>query len=83
MEEKQDNLLSMSDPNLIVWRERLRTFFVEELHWKTHRIVDAELDKLGIALDVNENDKSEFSESDEKDEKVVVISISRYLFQEF
>ena len=68
-----------------MWRERL-DFFTEKPYWKTHRIVDAELDKLEIALDVNENDKSEFSESDEKDEKVtykVVISISCYLFQEF
>ena len=51
-----------------------------------HRIVYAELDKLEIALDVNDNDKSEFSKSDEKDEKIVykvVISISCYLFQEF
>ena len=48
--------------------------------------MDAELDKLEIALDVNDNDKSEFGESDEKDEKVIhkaVISISCYLFQEF
>ena len=61
-------------------------FFVEKPYWKTHRIVDAELDKLEIALNVNDNDKSEFSESDEKDEKVAykfVISISRYIFQEF
>ena len=67
-----------------MWRERY--FFVEEPYWKTHRIVDAELDKSEIALDVNDNDKSEFSESDEKDEQVfykVVISISCYLFQEF
>ena len=53
----------------------------------TGRIVDADqLDKLEIALDVNDSDKNEFSESDEKDEKVVykvVISISCYLFQEF
>ena len=40
------------------------TYFVEKPYWKTHRIVDAELDKLEIALDVNDNDKSEFSESD-------------------
>ena len=33
-------------------------FFVEKPYWKTHRIVDAELDKLGIALDVVDNDKS-------------------------
>ena len=61
-------------------------FFVEKPYRKTHRIVHVELDKLEIALDVNDNDKSEFSESDEKDEKVVhkvVISISCYLFQEF
>ena len=60
-----------------------KVFVVEESYWKTHRIVDAELE---IALDVNDNDKSEFSESDEKDEQVfykVVISISCYLFQEF
>ena len=60
--------------------------FVEEPYWKTHRIVDAKLDKLEIALDVNDNDKSELSESDEKDEQVfykVVISISCYVFQEF
>ena len=66
-------------------RERLH-FFVEKPYWKTNRIVGAELDKLEIALDVNDNDKSEFSELDEKDEKVVykvVISISCYLFQEF
>ena len=60
--------------------------FVEEPYWKTYRIVDTKLDKLEIALDVNDNDTSEFSESDEKDEQVfykVVISISCYLFQEF
>ena len=60
--------------------------FVEELYWKTHRIVDAKLDKLEIALDVDDNDKSEFNESDEKDEQVfykVVISITCYLFEEF
>ena len=65
--------------------------------WKTHRTVDAELDKLEIALDVNDNDKSEFSESDENDEKEVhkvVISIScliiyvknfntKYIFTQF
>ena len=58
-------------------------FFVEKPYWKTHRTVDAELHKSEIALDVNDNDKSEFSESDERDEKVVykvVISISCYLF---
>ena len=44
-------------------------FFVEKPYCKTHRIVDAELDKLEVALDVNDNDKSEFSESDEKDER--------------
>ena len=63
-----------------------KVFFVEELYWKTHRIVDAKLDKLEIALDVNDNDKSEFNELDKKDEQVfykVVISISCYLFQEF
>ena len=63
-----------------------KVFFVQEPYWKMHRIVDAKLDKLEIALDVNDNDKSEFSESDEKDEQVfykVVISISCYLFQEF
>ena len=43
---------------------------------------------LEIALDVivNDNDKGEFSKSDEKDEQIfykVVISISCYLFQEF
>ena len=32
------------------------------------RIVDAKLDKLEIALDVNDKDEREFSESDEKDE---------------
>ena len=41
---------------------------VEELYWKTDRIVDAKLDKLEIALDVNDNNESEFSESDEKDD---------------
>ena len=59
-----------------------KVFFVEELH----RIVDAKSDKLEISLDVKDNDKSEFSESDKKDEQVfhkVVISISCYLFQEF
>ena len=63
-----------------------KVFFVDEPYWKTHRIIDAKLDKLKIALDVNDNDKSEFSESDEKDEQAfykVVISISCYLFQEF
>ena len=58
-------------------------FFVEKPYWKTHRIADAELDKLEIALDVNDNDKSEFSESDEKVVYKVIISISCYLFQEF
>ena len=60
--------------------------FVEKLFWKTSRIVDAESDKLEIALDVDANDKSEFSESDEKGDKVVykvVISISCHLCQEF
>ena len=64
----------------------LKVLFVEEPYWKMHRIVDAKLDKLEIALDVNDKDKSEFSESDEKDEQVfykVVISINCYLFQEF
>ena len=59
---------------------------VEKPYWKTHRIIDAEFGKLETALDVNDNDKSAFNESDEKDEKVVykvVISISCYLFQEF
>ena len=60
-----------------------KVFFVEKQHWKTHRIVDAELDKLEIALDVNDNDKSEFSGSDEKVVYKIVISISCYLFQEF
>ena len=41
---------------------------VEESYWKTDRIVDAKSDKLEIALDVNDNDESEFSESDEKDD---------------
>ena len=41
---------------------------VEESYWKTGRIVDVKLDKLQIALDVNDNDESEFSESDEKDD---------------
>ena len=58
-------------------------FFVEKPYWKTHRIVDAELDKPEIALDVNDNDKSELSESDEKVVYKVVISISCYLFKEF
>ena len=39
-----------------------RVFFVEELYWKMHRIVCAELDKLENALDVNDNGKTEFSE---------------------
>ena len=38
--------------------------FVQKLYWKTHRTVDAELDKLEIVLDANDNDKSDFSESD-------------------
>ena len=42
-----------------MWRERLH-IFVEKPYWKTHRIVDVELDKLEIALDVNDNYKSEF-----------------------
>ena len=41
---------------------------LEESYWKTDRIVDAKLDKLEIALDVNDNDESEFSESDEKND---------------
>ena len=41
---------------------------VEESYKKTDRIVDAKLDKLEIALDVNDSDKSEFSKSDENDE---------------
>ena len=41
---------------------------VEELYWKADRIGYAKLDKLEIALDVNDNDESEFSESDEKDD---------------
>ena len=41
---------------------------VQESYWKTDRIVDAKLDKLEIALDVNDNDESEFSESVEKDD---------------
>ena len=41
---------------------------VEESYWKTDRIVDAKSDKLEFALDVNDNDESEFSESDEKDD---------------
>ena len=50
-----------------------KVFFVEEPYWKTHRIVDAKfIDKLETALDVNNNDKSEFSESDENDEQVSV-----------
>ena len=59
---------------------------VEESYWKMDRIVDAKLDKLEIALDVNDNDESEFSESDEKDDSVfykVVLSINCYLFQKF
>ena len=32
--------------------------FVDEQYWKMHRIVDAKLDKLEIALDVNDNDKT-------------------------
>ena len=63
-----------------------KVFFVEEPYWKTHRIVNAKLDKLEIALDVNDNNKSEFSGSDENYEQVfykVVISVSCYLFQEF
>ena len=63
-----------------------KVFYVEKPYWKTHKTVYAELDKLEIALDVNDNDKNEFSGSDEKDKKVVykiVISISCYLFQEF
>ena len=58
-------------------------FFVKEPYWKTHRIVDAELDKLEITPDVNDNDKSEFSKSDGNDEQVfykVAISISCYSF---
>ena len=57
-----------------------------ESYWKTVRIVDAKLDKLQIVLDVNDNDKSEFSESDEKDDYLfykVVLSINCYLFQKF
>ena len=50
-----------------------KVFFVEEPYWKTHRIVDAELDKLEIVLNVNDNDKSEFVESDAKDEQVFYI----------
>ena len=34
-----------------------KVFFVEEPFWKAHRIVDAKLGKLEIALDVNDNDK--------------------------
>ena len=63
-----------------------KVFFVEEPYWKTHKTVDAKLDKLEIGLDVNDNDKSEFSESDGNHEQVfykVVISVSCYLFQEF
>ena len=61
-------------------------FLAGKPYWKTHKIVDDELDSLEIVMDVNDNDKREFSESDEKDEKVVykvAISISCYLFQEF
>ena len=50
-----------------------KVFFVEELYWKTYRILDAKLDKLEIALDVNDNDKSEFNESDEKDEHLGIL----------
>ena len=32
---------------------------VEESYWKTDRIVDAKLDKLEIALDVNDNDEGD------------------------
>ena len=83
MGEKRENPLSLSDPIDHVER---KVVSVEEPYWKTHRNVDAKLDKLEIALDVNDNDKSEFSESDEKDEQVfykVVIFISFYIFQEF
>ena len=38
-----------------------KVFFVEESYWKMHKIVDAKLEKLEIALDVNDNDKNEFS----------------------
>ena len=50
-----------------------KVFFVEKLYWKTYRILDAKLDKLEIALDVNDNDKSEFNESDEKDEHLGIL----------
>ena len=38
-----------------------KVLFVGKPYWKTHRIVDAELDKLEIVLNVNDNDKSELS----------------------
>ena len=60
-----------------------KVFFVEKQYWKTHRIVDAELYTLEIVLDVYDNNKSEFSESDEKVVYKIVIFISCYLFQEF
>ena len=60
-----------------------KVFFVEEPYWKTHRIVDAKLDKLEIALDVNDNNKSEFSKKYEQIFYKIVISISCYLFKEF
>ena len=41
---------------------------VEESYWKRDRIAGAKLDKLEITLDGNDNDESEFSESDEKDD---------------
>ena len=56
-----------------------KVLFVEESYWKTHRFVDAKLDKLEIALDVNDNDESEFTELDEKDKQgfyKVVLSVS-------
>ena len=39
-----------------------KVFFVGELYCKMYRIVGGKLDKLENALDVNDNDKSEFSE---------------------
>ena len=43
-----------------------------------HKIVDAKLDKSEIALDVNDNDKSEFSESDEKNFRKLFLSAVIY-----
>ena len=63
MGEKQENLSSMSDThNTQFDLVEGRVFFVERPYWRMHRIVGAKLDKLEKALDVNHNDKSEFSE---------------------